>query len=171
MPAFSHPVFGSVGRAERPEIPAQHQATPAASEERPKSPDESGEPQMIPDDLQSLVECGKVTDTIEIDGKSFRMSTLPDEDQEHLFRRFSSAATDAGSFVELRRTVVAMAVEDFNGRPLESLCPAGGAPDAFAARMSLVRKMQGQVVERLYAFYEELLKRSRQKVDPEQVKN
>jgi hypothetical protein len=31
--------------------------------------------------------------------------------------------------------------------------------------------MQGQVVDKLYAFYEELLKRSKQRVDPEQVKN
>lgn len=168
MPEMSHPVFGSVGRAERPETPAQ-KPTPMAP--APAEPPE--ERPMADNDLRSLIECGKVTDSITIDGKAFQMSTLSDDAQEAIFKRFSSSMADAGSFVELRRTVVAMAVETFNGRPFESLYPPNAEPqsDAFGAKMALVRAMQGQVVDKLYAFYEELLKRSKQKVEPEQVKN
>ncbi len=128
---------------------------------------------MAASDLQSLVECGKVTDSIEIDGKRFRMSTLSDDAQETIFKKFAPALSDAGSFVELRRTVVAMAVETFNGKPFESLYPADAEPqpDLFSVKLALVRMMQGQVVDKLYAFYEGLLKRSKQRVDPEQVKN
>lgn len=128
---------------------------------------------MAFNDLRSLIECGKITDTVEVDGKKFTMSTMADEAQEAVFKRFSAATADAAAFVDLRRTVVAMAVDAFNGRPFESIYPADAPPqpDAFGARLAMVRMMQGQVVDKLYAFYEELLKRSKQKVDPEQVKN
>lgn len=155
MPEFSHPVFGSVGHAEQP------------SQQKPLE-----EPQMKHDDLSLLIECGKITDTVEINGLKFRMSTLSDERQEAIFKKFSSTLSDAGSFVELRRTVVAMAIETVNDLSLESRYPAD-APvlDTFGMKLAIVSKMQGQVIDRLYAFYEELLKRSKQAIDPEQVKN
>ncbi len=166
MPQISHPVFGSVGRTERPEASEQPQA---ATE--PVAPAE--EPSMAPSDLQTLIDCGKVTDTIVIDGQKFRMSTLADDVQEDIIRKFSAPMTDAGNFVELRRTVVASALETFNDKPLEQICRGLGQEevDRFGMKLAVVRIMQGQVVDKLYAFYEELLKRSRQKVDPEQVKN
>lgn len=128
---------------------------------------------MASADLQSLIECGKVTDTVEIDGKKFRLSTLSDDAQETVFRKFSATAEDAGNFVDLRRTVVAMAVETFDGRPFEDLYRPSGdeRPDSFGKRLALVRLMQGQVVDKIYSFYEELIKRSRQRIDPEQAKN
>jgi len=170
MPEISHPVFGSVGRAERPEAPAKHQEAPAAPVAQPQEPPE--EPTMASSDLQSLVECGKVTDSIVIDGKSFRMSTLDDDAQEAIIKRFS-ATENSGNFVELRRSVVAAAMETFNGRPFESIYPADAAPQpsVAATKLALIRMMQGQVVDKLYTFYEELVKRSKQRVDPEQVKN
>lgn len=160
--------MGNSDRAQRPETPKQAQLQPQPAPQEPLE-----EPSMADNDLKALIECGRITDTIEIDGKKFQMSTLADDAQEAIFKKFSSALSDAGSFVELRRTVVAMAVELFNGRPFESVYPADAEPqpDAFGAKLALVRKMQGQVVDKLYAFYEELLKRSKQKVDPEQVKN
>lgn len=159
MPEFSHPTFGSVGRFEQPEVPTKQ--LPVVEEVL-----------ILMDDLQSLIECGKITDEIIIDGRKFQMSTLADEDQEAIFKKFSSAMADAGSFVELRRTVVAMSINTMNGRPLESLYPPD-APgvDIFGAKLALVRKMQGPVLDKLYEFYEELLKRSKQKVEPEQIKN
>lgn len=171
MAEISHPVFGSVGRAERPETPAQRR--PAAAQIPVPQEEPVEEPMMANDDLQSLIECGKVTDTLEIDGRRYQMSTLSDDAQEAIFSKFSAKLADAGSFVELRRTVVAMSVELFNGKPFESVYPADAAPlpDAFSKKLALVRVMQGSVVDRLYAFYEELLKRSKQKVEPEQVKN
>jgi len=171
MPEFSHSVFGSVGRAERPEVPAHQPAAVAQPQPVPQGiPDEQP---MANDDLRLLIECGKVTDTIEIDGQRFQLSTMADEAQEEIFRKFSAAAADVGSFVELRRTVVATAIDTMNGRPLESIYPADAPPqpDAFGAKLALVRLMQPPVVDRLYAFHDELLKRSKQKVEPEQVKN
>lgn len=171
MPEFSHPVFGSVGRAERSEASTQRPPQAVQPQQAPEEPVE--EPLMAVDDLRSLIECGKITDTVEIDGRKFQMSTLADEAQETIFKKFSTVVMDASSFVELRRTVVAMAVETINGKPFESLYPVDAPPQpgAFEVKLAIVRKMQGQVVDRLYAFYEELLKRSKQKVEPEQVKN
>ena len=172
MPEFNHPVFGSVGRAERPEVSVQRQQAPAAQAAQAVQPEPPEEPTMASSDLQSLVECGKVTDSIVIDGKRFQMSTLDDDSQEAIIRKFS-ATENAGNFVELRRSVVAAAVETFNGRPFESVYPADAEPQpsVAATKLALVRMMQGQVVDKLYAFYEELVKRSKQRVDPEQVKN
>jgi len=171
MPEFTHPVFGSVGRAERSEASVQRPPQAVQSQQVPEELVE--EPLMAVDDLRSLIECGKITDTVEIDGRKFQMSTLADEAQETIFKKFAVVSEDAGSFMELRRTVVAMAVETLNGKPFEYLYPADAPPQpgAFEAKLAIVRKMQGQVVDRLYAFYEELLKRSKQKVEPEQVKN
>jgi hypothetical protein len=163
MAEFSHPVFGTVGR-ERPERSERQAARPPEADPQP-------ERQMADSDLVALVECGKITDTIEIDGKKFRMSTMADDVQETLYRRFSGAPQDAATVSELRRMVVAMAVETFNGRPLEALCPDPGQTDPVKAKMAVVRLMQTIVIDKLYGFYDELIKRSRGKVDPEQVKN
>jgi len=162
MVEFSHPIFGNIGR------PQGTQANEPIAKVEPVE-----EPTISTDDLRSLIECGKVTATVEVDGKPFRMSTLADDTQETIFRNFSSTASDAAGFVELRRLVVAMSVETFCGRPFEDLYPADAEPKAniLEKKLTLVRKMQGSVVDRLYMFYEELLKRSKQRVEPEQVKN
>jgi hypothetical protein len=169
MPEFSHPVFGSVGHAERSEVSVQQPSQIAQPSQASQEPPE--EQPMVNSDLQAIIECGKITDTLEIDGQKFQMSTMTDEDQDIILKKCSS--DDPGDFMELRRTVVAMVVETVNRKPFESLCPVNveTRAGAFEAKLAIVRKMQGQVVDRLYAFYDGLLKRSKQKIEPEQVKN
>ena len=172
MVELSHPMFGTVGHGQ---LNIDQNKSPKAVNNL-NVPTETEEPQSISqNDLRLLIECGKVTDTIDIDGKKFKMSTLSDDVQGSIFKKFTANMSDAGSFMELRRTVVAMALDAFNGRPLEDIFQYGANDvemlDIFGMRLALVRQMQGQVIDRLYGFYEELLKRSRQRVDPEQVKN
>lgn len=159
MPEFSHPVFGTVGK--KPSVPEKTFEV--------KEPEI--EPEMSLSDLQSLINCGKITDTIIIDGQRFQMSTLSDDEQEFLFKKFANV-DKAGDFLELRRTVIAMSLERFNDKPIEYLYQGSEEKlDIFGMRMALIRKMQSPVIEKLYLFYEELLNRSKQKTDPEQVKN
>jgi hypothetical protein len=168
MPQISHPTFGTVGRADHSETSATEQAPRQAT-----ATEAAEEPTMTKNDLQSLIECGKVTDEIVIDGQRFRMSTLADNAQDAIVNKFSSPTTDASTFMELRRTVVASALETFNNRPLENLYRGDGNDElpVFDKKLAVVRLMQGQVVDKLYAFYEELLKRGGQRIDPEQIKN
>jgi hypothetical protein len=74
------------------------------------------------------------------------------------------------SFVNLRRVVVAMSVVSVNGQPFDALDPSAPG-DGFTKKLAIAKRMQSQVIDRLYDFYNALLEKSQQKIEPEQVKN
>jgi len=121
-------------------------------------------------DLQSLVELGMVEDSITIGAKTFRMHTLDDDTQENLLKRASEAG-GADGFLMLRRMVAAMAIETVNGKPVENFAEGCESDDPADRKIFVVSKLQNVVVNRLYEFYEQLVGRSNENINPEQVKN
>lgn len=179
MPELKHDTIGTVGSAPEGTPDPLRQAIsgvgePSASqmlEQAQRAQDQAAampqpQPQMA--NLRSLIELGKVRDTITIGGMEFAMETLNDDEQQMVFKR-AGEQTGADSFMELRRLVVAMSVTSVNGRPMESLVP--GEREPLDKRMAVVRSMQGHVVEKLYEFHDVLLERAQQEISPEQVKN
>jgi len=165
MTELFHPVFGTAtGR--KPEASEEQQdAGQHATTETPVS--------MPMDDLRAMVECGRIHDTIVLDGVAYGLATLSDEDQQALLKMFGMPLADNTIYMEWRRAVVAMAMESVNGRPVLDLYPesAPPQPDAFGVKLAIARKLQMPVVDKLFKFYNSLLERSQRKVDPEQVKN
>jgi len=183
MPELKHDTIGTVGSApdERAVDPLR-QALSGVVEQPPEQASQmleqaqraqeqaAGMPKPQPQmaDLRSLIELGKVRDTVTIGGMTFAMETLTDDEQQAVFKR-AGDQTGADSFMELRRIVVAMSVTAVNNQPLESLVAGDQSP--LDKRMAVVSNMQGHVVEKLYEFHDVLLGRAQQEIDPEQVKN
>lgn len=131
--------------------------------------DAAANPMPLPD-LKSLIELGRVRDSILIGKIRFEMETLDDEAQREIFRRVSNDAVDgADSFVRLRRLTVAVATMRVNDQPFEDLMP--GAGDALDRKIQIISRMQDSVVDRLFEFYNELVERSQKDIAPGQVKN
>jgi hypothetical protein len=121
--------------------------------------------------LRTLIELGRVRETIVLGGLEFEMETLGDDAQEGMFRSLAQMdSVGADAFINLRRVVVATAVVSVNGQPFESLDPAAHG-SGVEKKISIAKRMQSQVIDRLYDFYNSLLEKSQQKIDPEQVKN
>lgn len=133
--------------------------------------EEKEAPPMERATLRKLIELGKLKETITLGGLAFEMETLDDDAQEDMFRKLAemdSAGADA--FVNLRRVVVAMSVVSVNGQPFDTFDPS--APGSgIDKKISIAKRMQSQVIDRLYDFYNSMLEKSQQKIDPEQVKN
>jgi hypothetical protein len=178
MVEISNPTFGKskASRMAKPDKKVSKQ------EEKPVVQElEKVEKPMKIIDLRSLIELGKITDTITIGPMTFEMETLDDDDQELLFASVAKKESiGEDSFVELRRMAVALSIKSVNGRPMEDLISfkemgkelkSDKETEIIEKKVFIVRSMQFQIVDMLYDFYDSLLKRSKQKVDTEQVKN
>ena len=166
---FTHSTIGTVGRAERSQLEQQQPETPPSQPQQEQQPLEQ-QPMRVAD-LRSLVELGCVEDSITLGGLTFSMRTMSDDEREVLFQKLSDEQMKgaADTFVELRRMVVAVAVIAVNGRSMESM--SDGPGNALDRKVAIVRAMQSHVVDKLYDFYNGLLKRSTQGIEPEQAKN
>lgn len=159
MAELTHKTVGKTG-----------EAPPARSEERFEAvapPIHPAPEQPETFDLRSLIELGCVHDSITIGSMTFEMRTLGDDEQEKIYKLVGEQE-GPDSFVAMRRLVVAMSVQSVNGRPLEAL---GGEGEPIQRKLAVLKAMQSRVVDKLYSFYDQLLEKSQQEIDPEQVKN
>jgi len=131
---------------------------------------EEKKPMPLPD-LKSLIELGRIRDSIMIGGLKFEMETLSDDAQREIFKRMSDddGAAGADSFVRLRRLTVALAMVGLNGQAFEDLMP--GSENAIDRKIAIIARMQDSIVEKLFDFYNGLLERSDNEVTAPQVKN
>lgn len=191
MVEMKHKTFGSVGQERA--VPAPQSASDlltAASQASPQGQKQQELPQqqqqqkivtplperaaaaptqnIAPLDLQSLIELGRVQDTLTLGQFTFELATLGDSMQAKAYEIIQNMESTDG-FLAVRRVVIALSLVSINGQLPESL--VGGDGDPIEKRISLVASLQGNVVEKLYDFYDELLERGQQEITPEQVKN
>ena len=153
MTEIKHDTFGSVGTPENQKTtfsPLKEKASPST---------------MDLFDLKSLVELGKIQDTITIGNFVFEMTTLDDINQAKAY----DLLQDEEKKLTLRRIVVGLSLVTINGRTPEEIIQSDKPSDE--KRMELVANLQGAVVDKLLEFYDSLLERSQKDISDESVKN
>jgi hypothetical protein len=153
MTEMKHKTFGSVGAPE-PEV----ELTPKPEHIMPDTMDIF--------DLQSLIELGRIQDTIKIGNFIFELATLDDTLQT---RAYEVITKDEENKITLRRIIVALSLVSINGRTPEEIIKEGKTSEE--KRLYLVEKLQGSVMEQLIDFYDKLLERSQKEISNESVKN
>lgn len=166
MTEIKHETFGSNDAQEMLNKAFLEKAKPII-EEAP-SPLPSYNQTVITLDLRKLVELGKVQDIIQIGDFHFELATLSDSQQAKAYKIIQNGE-DSEAFFKLRRVIVAFSLISINGQLVEEI-DMGEKTDS-EKRLSLVESFQGNVVDKLYEFYESILNRSQKEIDPEQVKN
>ncbi len=153
MAEIKHETFGSVGEPNTPKpiiAPIQKHIAPE---------------KIDAFDFRSLVELGRVQDSIKIGNFTFEMATLDDVLQS---RAYSILQNDPEK-VTLRRIIIALALLTINGKEPEKIVKIEGTSEE--KRLYLVGSLQGSVAEKLIDFYDKLLDRSQKEVTEDIVKN
>jgi len=145
MSQVTHNVFGSVGTASAQE----KQADPNV-------------------DLKSLIELGCIRDSKKIGDMTFYLKTLNLVDRVRLTSTLTPDSTRE-EFVDFQINLLASAIENIDGKTLESLHP-DQTMDPFKRKVDIVAAFQSPVTNALMRLYDEMLKRCDAQYDLEQIK-
>jgi len=125
-------------------------------------------------DLRSLIELGRITDSITLDNKTFEMRTMNSSEKLHLSKILGENYTQEDMFT-FNITLLSSVIKSVNGQPLETFHPDYNPQGDVALnkklRFDILSILQSTVIDRLLLFYDELRKRGEEKYGVEQVKN
>jgi len=141
------------------------QGMDAGAAVRPEPVYQSPQPSGELTDLESLIFLGRVERTVDVNGKKIKMHTLTNEEQKVSISLISKNRPD-GSLIdtlELRDAILALAIDDINGMPLESLY-IGDGESSLDSRLKVIGAWQPFLSEFLYEEYQKLVTDSRKAI-------
>jgi hypothetical protein len=131
--------------------------------------DDSANAMLNLDNLRDLVFLGKLTETVNIAGFKFVVTTLSASQQRDIMHEVMSADQNQ-RLLDVKPITVSYVIDTINGVPLESLCEDDNLTDEFDRRLNVVMSMQASVVERVYQVYEGLVRSSNKEIGLEDLK-
>lgn len=121
-------------------------------------------------DLSDLIFIGRLSNTVEIDGVSFEISTLTNREFNEIIKTMYKF-DDTSDIFTFRVLVLSRALRTINGKNLDDINIDGEFESGFQKRTTIIDHLQISVVERLFKEYEVLTgKKDETEKDNEEVK-
>lgn len=175
MPPEKKNIFGHASVA-KPTMPSNERLTQMANMLRDdietELPMEDEDPSvMTPGDLEQLIYLGCVEDSKNIAGFNFNLRTLTGKEQNDVWLSVAFLNNDAKFFV-VKVAFLSKAIASVNGRGLDVLYKGQDfrALTKEQRCLRVVESWQDTLINELYAFYTELVERSKKEISPEILK-
>ena len=121
-------------------------------------------------DLKSLIYLGRLSETVNIDGFSFEVSTLTTAQQRDVMTSIMSDENTTQRMLDIKPLTLSYSIRSINGVKLEDICDDDSITDLESRRLNVVMSLQSTLVERLYVEYDNLVTRSGKNVGIEDLK-
>lgn len=121
-------------------------------------------------DLKSLIYLGRLSETLNIDGFSFEISTLTTAQQRDVMTSIMSDENTTQRMLDIKPLTLSYSIRSINGVKLEDICDDDSITDIESRRLNVVMSLQSTLVERLYVEYDNLVTRSGKNVGIEDLK-
>ena len=121
-------------------------------------------------DLKSLIYLGRLSETLNIDGFSFEISTLTTAQQRDVMTSIMSDENTTQRMLDIKPLTLSYSIRSINGVKLEDICDDDSITELESRRLNVVMSLQSTLVERLYVEYDNLVTRSGKNVGIEDLK-
>lgn len=122
------------------------------------------EPKKISDGFKKLMMFGKLSDVVTFGDISIELETLNAAKQKFVIQKMNALEQNERIYY-IRLYVLAEAILNVNGQPLESLMENDNKSD-FDHKVEILGNMQSLLLEKLYEKYNELLEKSNNIFNP-----
>lgn len=124
---------------------------------------------MPESDLKDLVLLGRLTDSLNISGYSFVISTLTAREQKNIMKHIMSM-DEMDRILGAKTIAVAYCTQSINGVSLDVLAENFDGETRMDKRFEFMLDLQSTLTEKLYEKYEELVRRSGEEVGLDTLK-
>jgi len=121
------------------------------------------------DNLRDLIFLGRLSETVDIAGFKFVVSTLSGNQQREIMHQIMKF-DQTERLLDIKPITVSYVIESVNEIPLAELCKDDSLTEDAERRLAVVLDMQSVVIEKIYQVYEKLSIASNKEIGLEDLK-
>jgi len=119
--------------------------------------------------LKDLLFLGRSENIITIEGIDFKLKTITAEEQRNIILKIMKMQEEY-RILSAKIVTLAFSITSINNVPFESFTDDNLDGDIYDKRIAIVEQLQASVIDKLYNFYEKMVKESNLEADVEEIK-